>query len=157
MKITRSGRRPLLVSVAAGSLVLILGGVTLAGSGFVPQFREPAGVAHCEPDQCGSDYHVVARAEDLSEARALAFNVVLAEGVESPRIAAIASAVSERFPETRIIVYFFGEASAAEQLGFGLLPTRDTEPAPQPVGATGWIATLDYAPNGRVREVWHRP
>ena len=144
-------------SLAAFSLLLSLAGAVLAASGFVPQFREAAGVGDCQPEQCGPDYHVVARAEDISDDRILAYNVVVTEGVGNQRIAAIANGLRESHPKTRVIVYIFDEASAALHFGFGLLPTDDVQPAPGPRDRAGWLATFDYMRSGRVREIWGQP
>jgi hypothetical protein len=149
-------RNALRVSLFAAALLIMTGGAVLAGSAFVPQFREPAGVAQCAPDQCGADYHVVARAEDLSDGRVLAFNVVVAEGVVNARIVTIAKDLRRRYPEARVIVYFFDEASASLHFGFGLVPTRDAQSVPEPTDRNGWIATLDHARDGHLREIWNR-
>jgi hypothetical protein len=147
-------------ALLAAALILALGGVALAASGFIPSFELSGPAAECvDADACGPDYHVFARAEIEPPGLAVrAFNVIVAEGVGSERIAAIAGGFADRYPDARVIVHFFdGSVDPLTELGgFSGLPTDDATVATVPRTA-GWLATLDFARDRHVREYWDMP
>ena len=142
----RYGLRPLLLAAA---VMLVAGGLAFAAGQVFPTVIGTKLVADCEPWECGDDFQVTARIDDLSRLVA-GYNVVVADSVSEDRLIEIASALAERSSGDRVIAWFFTQAAGEERHQFPLLPSGSgvTQPVPQPANSAALIATFDFPADG---------
>jgi hypothetical protein len=137
-------RRPLFRGLLlAAALVAVVSGLAIAATELLPRI---GGADGCVLPTCGDDFQVSARISGSAVGLPFGFDVVVADGTDEHRLAAIAQGLADEHSRDRVIVWFFSQAAGQERNQFPLMPGSG-QMAPAPTAELAWLATYDFRPD----------